>query len=134
MRNLPFRRTQRPKSNKIIPCKTNSGPPAVLTGKDIKLPCIFEAVREIYRNIFGFASFEKVDRFRSENQLAGHPVRGLTRMQQRPKCLLPTKNFQVNDLCLIKDDNLAPTRWKMGRIVQLHPGLDNKVRVVNVKT
>ncbi|GFX04548.1 integrase catalytic domain-containing protein [Trichonephila clavipes] len=58
----------------------------------------------------------------------------LTRLQQRPKRLLTTKNFQVNDLCLIKDDNLPPPRWKMGRIVQLYPGLDNKVRVVNVKT
>ncbi|GFV55906.1 hypothetical protein TNCV_1390221 [Trichonephila clavipes] len=55
----------------------SSGPPAVLTGEGIKLPCIFEAVREIYRNIFGLASFEKVDRFRSEIELAGHPVRGL---------------------------------------------------------
>ncbi|GFW90566.1 hypothetical protein TNCV_566041 [Trichonephila clavipes] len=77
MRNLPFRRTQRPKSNKIIPCKTISGPPAVLTGEGIKLPCVFEAVREIYRNILAAASFEKVDRFRSEIQLAGHPLRGL---------------------------------------------------------
>ncbi|GFS83820.1 integrase catalytic domain-containing protein [Trichonephila clavipes] len=32
----------------------------------------------------------------------------LTRLQQRPKGVLPTKNFQVNDLCLIKDDNLFP--------------------------
>ncbi|GFT08111.1 integrase catalytic domain-containing protein [Trichonephila clavipes] len=58
----------------------------------------------------------------------------LTRLLQRPKWLLPTKNFQVNDFCLIKDDNLPPTRWKMSRIVQLYPGLDNNVRVVNVKT
>ncbi|GFS95642.1 hypothetical protein TNCV_886001 [Trichonephila clavipes] len=77
MRNLPFRRTQRPKSNKILPCKTNPGPPEALTGEGIKLPYIFEAVREICRNIFGLACFEKVDRFRSEIQLAGHPVRGL---------------------------------------------------------
>ncbi|GFU68253.1 uncharacterized protein TNCV_39631 [Trichonephila clavipes] len=77
MRNLPYRRTQRPKINKIIPCKTISGPPVVLTGEGIKLPCVFEAVREIYRNIFGFARFEKVDRFRSEIQLAGHPLKGL---------------------------------------------------------
>ncbi|GFU41904.1 hypothetical protein TNCV_145901 [Trichonephila clavipes] len=77
MRNLPFRRTQRPKSNKIIPCKTISGPPAVLTGEGIKLPCVFGAVREIYRNILATASFEKVDRFRSEIQLASHPLRGL---------------------------------------------------------
>ncbi|GFX76282.1 hypothetical protein TNCV_592451 [Trichonephila clavipes] len=85
MRNFPFRRTQRPKSNKIIPCKTNSGPPAALTGEGIKLPCIFEVVRKIYRNIFGLASFEKVDRFRSEIQLAGHPVRGLNRRSDTMK-------------------------------------------------
>ncbi|GFW92414.1 transposase [Trichonephila clavipes] len=53
------------------------GPPAALTGEGIKLSCIFEAVREIYRNIFGLASFEILDRFRSEIQLVGHPVRGL---------------------------------------------------------
>ncbi|GFV31966.1 hypothetical protein TNCV_4195281 [Trichonephila clavipes] len=52
----------------------SSGPPAALTGEGIKLPFIFEAVRGIYRNIFGLASFEKVDRFQSEIQLAGHPT------------------------------------------------------------
>ncbi|GFU71443.1 integrase catalytic domain-containing protein [Trichonephila clavipes] len=57
----------------------------------------------------------------------------LTRLQQRLKWLLPTKNFQVNDFCLIKENNLPPAKWKMGRIVQLHSGLDNIVRVVNVK-
>ncbi|GFW26309.1 integrase catalytic domain-containing protein [Trichonephila clavipes] len=57
----------------------------------------------------------------------------LTRLQQRPKWLLPIKHFQVNELCLIKD-NLPPTKWKMGIIVQLYSGLDNIVRVVNVKT
>ncbi|GFT18380.1 hypothetical protein TNCV_3216491, partial [Trichonephila clavipes] len=54
-----------------------------LTGESIKLPFVFEAVREIYRSIFGVATFEKVDRFRSEIQLAGHPVRGLIRPVQR---------------------------------------------------
>ncbi|GFS86435.1 hypothetical protein TNCV_513131 [Trichonephila clavipes] len=89
MRNLPFRRTQRPKSNKIIPCKTISGPPAVLTGEGIKLPCVFEAVREIYRNILATASFEKVDRFRSEIQLVGHPLRGLNGITKYPRYPLP---------------------------------------------
>ncbi|XP_035214030.1 uncharacterized protein LOC118187854 [Stegodyphus dumicola] len=56
----------------------------------------------------------------------------LCRLQQRPKWLLPTKNLQVNDLCLIKEDNLPPTKWKMGRITQLHPGFDNIVRIVTI--
>ncbi|GIX96405.1 DUF1758 domain-containing protein [Caerostris darwini] len=34
----------------------------------------------------------------------------------------------------IIDDNLPPTKWKMGRIIQLHAGLDNIVRVVTIKT
>ncbi|GFX10394.1 uncharacterized protein TNCV_1867891 [Trichonephila clavipes] len=49
----------------------------ISSGESTKLPFVFEAVREIYRSIFGVASFKKVDRFRSEIQLAGKPVRGL---------------------------------------------------------
>lgn len=58
----------------------------------------------------------------------------LCRLQQRPKWLLPMKNFQIDELCLLKEDNLPPTKWKMCRIIALHPGVDNKVRVVTVKT
>ena len=58
----------------------------------------------------------------------------LSRLQQRPKWLLPTKNLQINDICLIKDSNLPPTKWKIGRIIKSHPGLDGIVRVVTVKT
>ncbi|GFS52902.1 hypothetical protein TNCV_3285981, partial [Trichonephila clavipes] len=72
---FPFQKARGPKAIKSA-CKDQSGPPAALTGESTKLPFVFEAVREIYRSIFGVASFEKVDRFRSEIQLAGHPVRG----------------------------------------------------------
>ncbi|GFU45628.1 uncharacterized protein TNCV_4223461 [Trichonephila clavipes] len=84
------------------------GPPAVLTGEGIKLPCVFEAVREIYRNIFGFASFEKVDRFRSEIQLAGHPLRGLKTNSKaatyfmKPRCLKCGKEHATKN-CHIKE-------------------------------
>ncbi|GFX82413.1 uncharacterized protein TNCV_2870941 [Trichonephila clavipes] len=117
MRNLPFRRTQRPKSNKIIPCKTNSGPPAVLTGEGIKVPCIFEAVCEIYQNIFGLANFEKVDRFRSEIQLAGHPVRGLKAFQCNNHIVMAQRkhldDFYVVEL--LDDWNVDVPSWKYPR-------------------
>lgn len=35
---------------------------------------------------------------------------------------------------ILKEDNLPPLQWKMGRIVQLFPCSDGVVRVVNVKT
>ncbi|GFU84109.1 hypothetical protein TNCV_4504091 [Trichonephila clavipes] len=63
--------------HKVGACGVNNQASAVLAGESTKLPFVFEAVREIYRSIFGVASFKKVDRFRSEIQLAGHPVRGL---------------------------------------------------------
>ena len=34
----------------------------------------------------------------------------------------------------MKDDRLAPLHWKLGRVIQTHPGSDNHVRVVTVKT
>lgn len=37
-------------------------------------------------------------------------------------------------IVLIKDDNLPPMHWRLGRIVEVHPGKDSKVRVVSVKT
>jgi len=57
----------------------------------------------------------------------------LTRLQQRPKWLNHRKNIQVNDLVIIKD-NLPPQQWKMGRVIQVHPGQDDLVRVVTLRT
>lgn len=37
-------------------------------------------------------------------------------------------------LVLIKDDNLPPLKWKLGRIVAIHPGRDGIARVATVKT
>lgn len=40
----------------------------------------------------------------------------------------------INDLVLIKDENLPSTKWPLARIVAKHPGSDGKTRVVTVKT
>lgn len=42
--------------------------------------------------------------------------------------------LKLNDLVLLKEDNLPPLQWKMGRIVMLHPGMDNIARVATIKT
>lgn len=54
--------------------------------------------------------------------------------------LLPRKkwlketNFQLNQLVLIKDENLPPSYWLMGRIIGLHKNKDGLVRSVKIKT
>lgn len=58
----------------------------------------------------------------------------LTRLQQRPKWLSKTKDFEKGDIVLIKADGLPPGKWSLGRIVDKHPGADKATRVYSVKS
>ena len=46
----------------------------------------------------------------------------------------PEENFSVGRLVLIRDDRFPPSKWPLGRILEVHPGPDGHVRVVTVKT
>ncbi|GFX86651.1 integrase catalytic domain-containing protein [Trichonephila clavipes] len=58
----------------------------------------------------------------------------LNQLQQRTKWNKPRRNLKVNDMVLVKEDNLPPLQWSLGRVVQVFPGDDGAVRVVDVKT
>ena len=58
----------------------------------------------------------------------------LIRLQIRTKWLTHQKDIQVGDLLVIKTDNSPPSHWKLGRVIKLHPGVDNHVRAVTLKT
>ncbi|XP_058816864.1 uncharacterized protein LOC131680158 [Topomyia yanbarensis] len=58
----------------------------------------------------------------------------LCQLQGRTKRWKPAVRIDIGKLVVIKDDNQPPMRWKMGRIVQTHPGDDGTVRVVTLKT
>jgi len=58
----------------------------------------------------------------------------LARLQQRPKWLRHRENLQDGDLVIIKDDNLPPQKWRLGRVIRLHPGDDDIVRVATLRT
>ena len=45
-----------------------------------------------------------------------------------------TSRIKVGSLVTIKDDNLPPRHWCLGRITEVHPGEDNIIRVATVKT
>lgn len=42
--------------------------------------------------------------------------------------------FKIGALVLLHEDGLPPYRWKLGRITDVHPGNENIIRVVTVKT
>ena len=55
-------------------------------------------------------------------------------LQNRNKWQQTKENIQKGQLVLLKENNLPPGKWAMGRVVELHPGSDNLVRVVTLKT
>ncbi|GBO39702.1 hypothetical protein AVEN_123231-1 [Araneus ventricosus] len=58
----------------------------------------------------------------------------LNNLQQRGKWKFQKNNIEKGSLVLLKDDNLPICSWSMGRIHEVIPGKDGKVRVVLVKT
>lgn len=55
-------------------------------------------------------------------------------LQRRAKWRTPQPNVSTGTLVLLQDDNLPPTKWRLGRIIEVFKGSDNMVRSVAVKT
>lgn len=58
----------------------------------------------------------------------------LNTLQTRSKWHKILDNLKINDIVLVKEENLPPGKWAMGRITEIHPGKDGLVRVVTLKT
>lgn len=58
----------------------------------------------------------------------------LATLQARQKWFKPSPNIAVNDMVVVEAPNRPPTEWRLGRVTEVHPGLDNTVRVVSVRT
>lgn len=58
-------------------------------------------------------------------------LHGLT---SRPKWLGPEEAPNIGTLCLLRSETTPPSRWPLARIIKLHPGDDDIVRVVTIRT
>lgn len=57
----------------------------------------------------------------------------LTRFYHRYKWSRQGPQPKIGDIVVVKEDGLPACRWMYGRIIDVHPGLDNIVRVVSLK-
>ncbi|XP_047025514.1 uncharacterized protein LOC124634134 [Helicoverpa zea] len=55
-------------------------------------------------------------------------------LQTRTKWKTRQDSLAINQLALIKDDNLPPLKWKLGRIIRMYPGTDGISRVADLLT
>lgn len=58
----------------------------------------------------------------------------LHHLQQRNKWSTEKKPLKVGEIVIVRDELMPPIKWKLARVVNLHPGADGIVRVATVKT
>ncbi|XP_041631126.1 uncharacterized protein [Drosophila kikkawai] len=58
----------------------------------------------------------------------------LNTLQARTKWQQDAQNIAMNTLVVLKESNQPPSKWLLGRVVEVHPDQDQRVRVVTVKT
>ena len=58
----------------------------------------------------------------------------LVTLQQRYKWNIKGNEPKIDDVVVLKDHNLPPAKWLLGKIVNIHSGKDNITRVVTIKT
>lgn len=58
----------------------------------------------------------------------------LTTLQRATKWHQSHNNLTVGDIVVVIEDKMVPTQWPMAKIVEVHPGKDGIVRVVDIKT
>ncbi|XP_054085783.1 uncharacterized protein LOC128921654 [Zeugodacus cucurbitae] len=58
----------------------------------------------------------------------------LSILQRRNKWQRRTPNIRVKDIVLVKQENMPPSHWCLGRVISVHPGADGAVRNVTLRT
>jgi len=58
----------------------------------------------------------------------------LQELQKRTKWINSKNQVKKGDLVIMKEDNIPPFQWRLGRIVEIHPGQDGEVQVVTIRT
>lgn len=57
----------------------------------------------------------------------------LPQLQTRGKWTSGAAPLKINDIVIVKEENIPPARWKLARIVNVHPGSDGRIRVATVR-
>jgi hypothetical protein len=101
-----------------------------LVGEPLNAPAEFDLTDV---NIHRLSRWQHVERIR-QHFWKRWSNEYLTTLQQRTRWITSKDKVpHVGSLVLIKETNAPPLQWKLGRITQLHSGLDKVVHVVSVK-
>ena len=57
----------------------------------------------------------------------------ITSLKRYTKWHYPSRNICVGDIVILQQDNLIPSKWPLARVIKIHAGKDDLMRVVTVK-
>jgi hypothetical protein len=92
------------------------GLPVNISSESTPLPVRWRLVEQIYRHFWHRWSREY-----------------LHTLQQRAKWTRMSPNVKVGELFLIRDQNLPPSHWRMGRVIKTFPDSTGVVRVAELQ-
>ncbi|KAH8280199.1 hypothetical protein KR054_006247, partial [Drosophila jambulina] len=58
----------------------------------------------------------------------------LSLLQESSKWCVETLNIKSGSIVLLKEDNIPPLRWQLGRLQDVIPGGDGVIRVAMIRT
>ncbi|XP_011171560.3 uncharacterized protein LOC105204206 [Solenopsis invicta] len=100
---------------------------------------IGEPLTSLPDNDFSSVQINRLDRWQLLQRITQDfwkrwSIEYLTSLQGKVKWRIEKSNLVINDSVLIQDNNLPPLKWKLGRVIEIHKGIDDKIRVVTLKT
>ncbi|XP_070169554.1 uncharacterized protein [Polyergus mexicanus] len=58
----------------------------------------------------------------------------IAQLRPRVKWKQPSVNISPGTMVILKNENTCPMTWPLGRIVEIHPGIDGITRIVTIQT
>lgn len=123
-------------SRPLCPLSSDPNDPTALTPAHLLIGRTLTALPE--RNVTS-VSITRLNRWQHLQAITQHfwarwHKEYLSELQTRTKWRQQHQQLlQEGTLVLLKEENTPPLNWQLGRVVALHPGSDNVVRVVSVK-
>ncbi|XP_055588837.1 uncharacterized protein LOC129741155 [Uranotaenia lowii] len=122
-------------SRPLCPQSTDPGDLTVLTPGHF---LIFRPLKDLPEPDFQKTKTSLMKRWQHVSRLVRHfwqrwHINYLTQLQNRTK-LDQAKNIEPGQVVVVRDENLPPQRWILGRIVETFPGPDGIVRVADIRT
>ncbi|XP_046963315.1 uncharacterized protein LOC124532456 [Vanessa cardui] len=122
-------------SRPLSQISSNSQDPIPLTPAHF---LIGEPIKLVPEKNYELSSISSLKRWQLTQKMLQHFWRRwsreyLTQFLHRYKWANKNPEPEIGNLVLVKEDDLPPAKWLLGRIIEKHPGLDDITRVVTLK-